>query len=124
MCEYIDSMELKEKIELKNIILRTPIRIDFDKDYNGTNKNYHPLFHVHYQDKNTRANAAKVFSLYAYILFVLENCYPDIYQNVQFEEKITLLRKLDEETAHWLKIKPNVESQNYGKEISTTIYFN
>lgn len=64
-----------------------------------------------------------MFSLYGYILFVLENCYPDIYQNVEYEEKIRLLRKLDSDSAPWLKLESAIDSQTIGSEIHTTIHF-
>ncbi len=121
--EYFDSVDFNDKIELNHITLRTPIRIDYDRKYNGANKEHHPLLHIHYQNNNTRAYSKKVFSVYGYLLFVLENCYPDIYQNKCYKEKVEVLRKLDEETKPWLKCQKNDEMSIFGQRIYTEIYF-
>lgn len=97
--------------------------IDYDRKYNGANKEHHPLLHIHYQNNNTRAYSKKVFSVYGYLLFVLENCYPDIYQNKCYKEKVEVLRKLDEETKPWLKCQKNDEMSIFGQRIYTEIYF-
>jgi len=119
--EFIDCMDAKDKLELNDIVLRTPIRLDFDSGYSGNNEAYHPLFHMHHQDKDTRACVNKPLSVYGYILFVLENCYPSIYQDKQYRDKIELLRKLDEDTHYWLKEKKDSGQEKLGDKIYTEI---
>lgn len=117
--EYIDAIDNHEKILLENILLRTPIRLDYDSEYNDMNYRYHPLSHVHLQNKDTRMKMEKVLSVYGYYLFILENCYPYEYRHIE-ESSIDIIRKLDFETKHWLKISSESKSEN-GVEIKTMI---
>ena len=86
--EYIDNITEKERFELDQISLRSPIRLDFTREYTDKNKEYHPQWHMHYQHKDTRAKTKNILSLYSYMLFVLENCYPWIYHEKENEEII------------------------------------
>lgn len=111
--EYIDNITAKERIELDDISLRTPVRLDFDRDYTGKNYKYHPLWHMHYQNKNTRIKIDKqsVICLYSYLLFVLENFYPDIYQDKQNSDLIDKLIKLEKESRSQFIVKKMEKSE-------------
>lgn len=122
IAEYIDCIEEKEKIELNQIVLRTPIRLDYVREYDGRNPQFHPQFHMHYQDKNTRAFSQNIMSLYSYMLFILENCYPGIYCEKKYEEKIETLRKLEKEAAQSFKLgRGGSKDDNLGEKIHTMI---
>ena len=116
--EYIDSFAEKEKIELDYISLRTPIRLDYTRDYDDKNIEYHPKYHIHYQHKDTRATTKNILSLYGYMLFILENCYPLFYR--ENEEKIERLRKLEKESLQGFKIGRS-KNNEMGKKIHTYI---
>lgn len=118
--EYIDNIADKEKLELDQISLRTPIRLDYIREYNDKNIEYHPQWHMHYQHKDTRAKTQNMLSLYSYILFILENCYPLIYQAKEHEEKIDMLRKLERESIQGFKVRKSVHGI-YGNKIHTVI---
>lgn len=78
--DFVDSVELEE-IQMKYISMRTPIRIDFDSTYNDSSKESHPLGHIHIQNKDTRLNTEKLFCIYKFMSFILENCYPHKLKN-------------------------------------------
>lgn len=122
--EYIANIDHNERIDLNHIILRTPIRLDYVREYDDKYRQYHPSFHMHFQEKDTRAKTKNIFSLYSYMLFILENCYPDIYTNDIYEEKIETLRKLDAETVPWRRIKDISRNSCLGEKIHTQICLN
>ncbi len=122
--DYIDNIQNKEKIELDHIILRSPIRFDYIREYNDKNIQFHPYFHMHFQEKDTRAKTEKIFSLYSYMLFILENCYPEIYRDKRYGEKIESIRKLETETLPWFKLVKNSRNIEIAKKIHTKIVLN
>ncbi len=120
--EYIDNITEKERFELDQISLRSPIRLDFTREYTDKNKEYHPQWHMHYQHKDTRAKTKNILSLYSYMLFVLENCYPWIYHEKENEEIIELLRRLDRESSQGFKVAKS-KIDVLGDKIHTLVEF-
>lgn len=122
--DYIDNIVENEKIELNNIVLRTPIRLDYTAKYDGKRPEYHPSFHMHFQHKNTRAKTQNVLSLYSYILFILENCYPNLYCAKEYQDQIVKLKKLDEEAKLEFRILSEKRYTNFGSNIHSLFVFN
>lgn len=122
--DYIDNTDDKETIELNNIVLRTPIRLDYVANYDGTNPEYHPSFHMHFQDKNTRVKTDNILSLYSYILFVLENCYPDLYTSKDYQDQINRIKALDKEARQGFSIYPEKRNTNHGIKIISSFKVN
>lgn len=122
--EYIDNIDENERVELDNIILRTPIRFDYESNYTGTHPEYHPAFHMHFQHKNTRIKTQNFLSLYSYILFILENCYPDLYSAKEHQSKIEKLKKLDNEARLGFSLDLKLRDLNYGSKIQGMLSMN
>lgn len=104
--DYIDCIDDKEKLDLNYISLKSPFRLDYSYKYTGTSEDYHPSLHFHIQNSETRMRMDSAFSVYKYYLFVLENCFPEVYRENEFKEYIQYIRKLDSESDFWLKLKP------------------
>jgi len=69
-------MELLEgKLEKKDLIMRSPIRIDFDIS-KETEK--HPLYHMHIENCDTRIAINEPLCINGFLRFILSNFYPDI----------------------------------------------
>ena len=120
--DFIDQIEDDEKMELDCISLRTPMRIDYTRNYNGRNLAHHPSWHLHYQNKDTRIKFRNVISLYGYFLFLLENCYPLFYMNQNEEKFINNLWTMEKDSRNWLKIERNTVGM-FGKDVHTNLIF-
>lgn len=120
--EYIDNITETEKMALDQICLRSPVRFDFIREYADKNADYHPQWHMHFQHKDTRARTKNILSLYSYMLFILENCYPLIYQEKENQEKIERLRKLEKDFYQGFKAGRS-EADALGSKIHTFIKF-
>lgn len=92
--DIMSSEEWPEKM-----IMRTPIRIDFDPQ-NCSER--HPLIHLHMQNKDCRIAINTPICFNSFIHFIFENCYPDIYQKNSFLQELPKidLRNSDENVHH------------------------
>ncbi|MBR1599942.1 MAG: DUF2290 domain-containing protein [Alphaproteobacteria bacterium] len=68
-----------------HIIMRTPIRIDYDPK---NVSDQHPLIHMHMQNEDCRIAINIPVCFNSFIHFIYENCYPDIYQKNSFLQKL------------------------------------
>ncbi|MDD7391050.1 MAG: DUF2290 domain-containing protein [Lachnospiraceae bacterium] len=121
--DYIDNMVDNETVRLDDIILRTPIRLDYIRDYDGTKPELHPDFHMHFQNKNTRVKSEGILTLYSYLLFIIENCYPDIYKDEEYQSEIENLRRLDREACIGISVLSKPGKSILGYDIHTLIKY-
>jgi hypothetical protein len=77
------------------IILRTPVRFDFDAK---RSKSEEPHAHVHFNHEDCRcAVSAPIFPCY-FVKFVMRYFYPDLW------ERYPVMKSIDQEmVGHWLK---------------------
>lgn len=80
---YIDIFELSlfEESWHKNIMMRTPIRFDFDLSHNTDT---HPASHLHTQDSECRIKVAHPICLNKFFKFVFCNFYSEQYKDFDF----------------------------------------
>lgn len=86
--EDVDELGIREAVNMyfsdeesrrKKVIMRSPIRFDFD----STNvSELHPATHVHMQHANCRISAKRPICFNTFIKFVFKNFYPDSYPSV------------------------------------------
>ena len=121
IADMLDTTPTEESYNYDNFIFRTPVRIDFDANYKGKKKIFHPTSHLHFQHKDTRSGFKDVFCLYKFFFFVIENFYPDInYQIHNIDNNIN--KTMLSESQSWLKIK-NVDDKELGEKIHTSFGF-
>lgn len=117
----LDSVPIEEKYQYDDFSFRTPIRIDFDSEYNGDKKMFHPISHLHFQNKNTRTEVNSLYCLYKFLFFIIENCYPDnnyeIHKNKNFITPTMLT-----DSQYWLKNDKDIDDE-IGKKIFTSYNF-
>lgn len=68
-----------EKSRRTKVIMRSPIRFDFDS---SNVSELHPAAHVHMQHADCRISAKRPICFNTFIKFVFENFYPDSYPSV------------------------------------------
>jgi hypothetical protein len=121
--ELLDSIQEIDKFQYGDFTLRTPIRIDFDAIYEGTKIEFHPTSHIHFQSSETRAKNSKVFCLYNFFAFIIENCYPEINHKFHTEDEEAIITKeMLGESAYWLKSK-KIDNIDLGSKIITNYSF-
>lgn len=119
--EYLDYIEEVDNFNYPNFSFRTPIRIDYDANYNGTKGSFHPTSHIHFQDTNTRAKNQDIYCLYRFFAFIIENCYPDHNYTFHTEEN-NISTKMINESSHWLKCS-RITDTELGENINTSFRF-
>ena len=81
-CEFGGPLEILEDIMSSEdwhqcMIMRSPIRIDFDQE-NCSDE--HPLIHLHIQDKDCRSAVNEPLCFNSFVRFIFENHYNQIYK--------------------------------------------
>lgn len=118
---YLDSVDLEEKFSYTNFSLRTPIRIDFDANYEGKKGDFHPTSHIHFQDTDTRAKINNIYCLYRFFAFIVENCYPSYYYDFHISNT-QISSKMINSSTNWLKCK-KVINEDLGMNINTNLNY-
>ncbi|WP_322923100.1 DUF2290 domain-containing protein [Paenibacillus campi] len=114
--DYMDSIQLGDQFNFEDFLLRTPIRVDYDITYEGSRELFHPTAHIHFQHYHTRAKSNSIFCLYNFMVFIIENCYPE--DNYLFHESENLINsRMRRDFNYWLK-----EKDLLNKELGLNIY--
>ncbi|KYG59881.1 DUF2290 domain-containing protein [Planococcus maritimus] len=119
--EYLDLIEEIDNFNYKDFNFRSPIRIDYEANYDGTKGSFHPSSHIHFQDTDTRAKTQNIFCIYRFFAFVIENCYPTHNYNFHKEEN-TISQEMINESSYWLKLR-KVNNEEFGEKINTNLFF-
>lgn len=120
--DFIDDYTNDEIIEHKDILLRSPIRIDYDCYYDGTKSDFHPTSHIHFQDSNTRAHNNGTFCLYQFFNFIIENCYPEDNYLHYGGENMVITDSMKKESSQWLRLN-KLKNKKLGENIFTRYSF-
>lgn len=116
----IDELVDDEIIHYNEMRLRTPIRIDFDINYSGNRREFHPTSHIHQQHTETRTKNTKEFCLYNFFAFIIENCYPDFYY--KYRDEMVITEDMKKKSLPWLRVskEKEKEKEKYGIKIFTS----
>ena len=74
--QYVEDVLNDDIVELTNIILRTPIRFDYDARNDYPN---HPKSHIHFQNSETRLSMEEPIDFNTFLKFIITNFYPESY---------------------------------------------
>lgn len=116
--DYIDELTEEDMFKTDDLLLRTPIRADYDATYSGTRTKFHPVSHIHFQHHHTRAKNNSIFCLYNFFNFIIENCYPEKHVYL-FKTENVISQSMKNEFRHWLKEK-KIENDDLGVNIYTS----
>ncbi|SDM42915.1 Uncharacterized conserved protein [Paenibacillus sp. OK060] len=120
--EYmLDYTPIEETYRHSDFTFRSPVRIDYDANYTGNKKVFHPTSHLHFQHKNTRTEFNDIFCLYKFFFFVIENFYPDLNFQIYKDGNFITSNMLNE-SRNWLKTK-KVQDEELGGRIHTSFSF-
>lgn len=70
----------------QRIIMRTPIRIDFDPENSSET---HPLVHMHMQDKDCRIAVNQPICFNSFVQFIFENYYNKEYKKCSLFKQLS-----------------------------------
>jgi hypothetical protein len=119
--EFLDTIEEIDNFKYEDFSFRSPIRIDYDANYEGSKADFHPTSHIHFQHTDTRARNNGIFCLYKFFNFIIENCYPEF--NYKFhEEENNITEEMMNNSAHWLRVKKTINAE-LGRKIYTSYTF-
>ena len=86
ICNYRDLVN-QQLSDIGNlpIVMRTPIRFDYDSKVSNEN---HPYSHVHFNNSECRLCVNKIIDFNEFISFIYKNFYPEIYSEYKFWNKL------------------------------------
>lgn len=116
--DYMDELTEDDTFNTNDLLLRTPIRVDYDANYSGRRAEFHPVSHIHFQHHHTRAKNNSIFCLYNFFNFIIENCYPEKYEFL-FKTEEVISQSMKNEFRYWLK--ENKIDNELGNHIYTNI---